>query len=91
MTTTLITNGLPWLASGLVLGAVYFFLLARSAAAIGDAGNWRSAARFLVLRVALAVAVFAMAAMQGAPALLFALTGFLVARAIAISRVRRAG
>ena len=73
-----------WLLGGIALGAVYMRLIARSVAAIGSAAAYRAAAGWLVLRLGLAAAVLALAAMQGAGPLLAALAGFLIARTVAI-------
>ncbi len=88
MTYSMLADGIVWLAAGAVLGAVYFFLLGCSVSAIGRAGDWRGAAVFFVARIALAAGVFAVAAMQGAAALLFALGGFLLARMVTVARIK---
>jgi len=91
MSLSFLLSGLAWLAGGSALGAAYFLLLGRSVGAISGAANRRGAAGYLMVRIGLAVAVFAAAAMQGAKALLFALTGFLIARAVAMARAQRRG
>ena len=88
MTFSLILDGLPWLLAGALIGTVYFFLLGRSVAAIGDQADWRKAVGYLVLRMGFAVCGFAVAAMQGAAPLLFTLVGLLLARMVAIRRVK---
>jgi hypothetical protein len=80
---------LPWLLGGIVLGAVYMHLIARSVAAIEPPASNRAAAGWLVLRMGLSVVVLALAAMQGAGPLLAVLAGFLLSRTVAIRRVRR--
>jgi hypothetical protein len=89
MTLTLLSSNLVWLAAGLALGGAYFALLGRTVAAIEGAADWRGAALWLGVRVALAAGVLALAAMQGAVALIWTLLGFLAARAVAIWRVKR--
>lgn len=89
MTSSLMTDGLPWLLAGAVIGAAYFFLLARSVDAMSTASDWRKAAGYLVLRVAIAVCGFTLAAMQGTAPVLFTLVGLVLARTVAIRRVRR--
>lgn len=88
MTTQTIVTLAPWLLGGIVLGAVYMHLIARSVAAIGPAGSNRSAALWLLLRFAIAAIVLALAAMKGAGPLLAVLAGFLLSRTVAIRRVR---
>ncbi len=77
-----------WLFAGAALGGVYLYLIARSLAAIHAASAWYAAALYLALRIGLAVAAFALAAMSGAAALLLMLAGFLLARTVVIRRVR---
>lgn len=91
MTPTLFANEFFWLVAGLGLGGVYFALLGWTVAAIEGAADWRGAALWLGVRIALAAAVLALATMQGAVALIWTLLGFLAARAVAIWRVKRQG
>ena len=90
MTWTTLTSLAPWLLAGLALGGVYMVLLARSVAAIAGPAAVGAAAAWLILRFGLAAIVLALAAMQGAGPLLAALVGFLIARTIAIRRVKGA-
>lgn len=89
MSMTFLAVGPAWLAAGTVLGAVYFLLVRRSLVALCEGECWRGAAGLLMLRIALAIGTFGVAALQGAGALLFTLTGFIFARTFAVSRVRR--
>jgi len=84
----ILPQALAWLAAGAAMGAAFLYLVARSVAAIRRPGARGAAAGFLVLRMALAVAVFTLAARQGALPLVSALAGFLVARTVAIRRMR---
>jgi len=79
-----------WLAAGGALGLFYFWLLGRSVAAFGQAEGRRRAVLFIVLRLAVAVAVLTAAALQGTGPLLLALAGFVVVRTAAIWRVKGA-
>lgn len=78
---------LPWLAAGVILGAAYMHLIARSVAAIETPAAYPFAAVWLILRIGLAGAVLALAAMQGVGPTLAVLAGFLLARTVAIRRV----
>ena len=88
MTTDLLVKLAPWLLGGGALGAVYMHLIARTVAAIEPPASNRAAAVWLLLRLGLAAAVLAIAAMQGAGPLLAVLAGFLVSRSVAIRRAR---
>ena len=73
---------------GFVVGQLYFHWLERQLA-IWAAGGRRAAwARYLVMRIALVVAVFWAIAHLGPLPLLAAATAFLLARHRAIARVR---
>jgi hypothetical protein len=76
----------PWLFAGAALGAVYMHLIARTVAAIEPPAAYGAAAAWLILRVGLAATVLALAAQQGAGAVLAALLGFMLARTAAIRR-----
>lgn len=78
-----------WLIAGLALGAWYFLLLGRMVATFQVGADWRNAVGYLALRLLIAATGFVFAAKQGALALLCALAGFLLARAIAIRRSER--
>ncbi len=84
MTLLQFAKALPWLFSGLLIGGAYFFLLRRSVDVICGAADWRKAAGYLVLRLAIAICGFSLAAIQGAGPLLWALVGLLVTRTIVI-------
>jgi F1F0 ATPase subunit 2 len=88
MTFVTVIQILAWLAFGAALGAVYFLILGRSVAALADGNDPRRAAVLLIARFGLAAAGFALAAAQGAMALLTALAGVLLARTVAIRRAR---
>jgi len=77
-----------WFAAGVAIGAIYLFLIGRSVEAIMEGGRWHSAALPLLLRIALAVAVFGMGAYQGALPVLSILAGFIAARSIGLRRIR---
>ena len=79
-----------WLAAGIALGAVYLWLVARTVAALTGSGGKAPAALWLVLRMALAVGAFWVAATEGALPVLVMLLGFLIARTVAIRRAREA-
>ena len=68
-----------FVAAGLVAGA-YLWLIDRSIAALCAPRLRFAATGWLGLRLSMAFALFGAAAMQGAPALLAALTGFLSVR-----------
>jgi NhaP-type Na+/H+ or K+/H+ antiporter len=77
-----------WIATGIALGSVYLFLIGRSVEAILGHGRWPTAALPLLLRIALSVAIFGMAARQGALPVLSVLAGFIASRSIGLRRIR---
>ena len=88
MTVAALESLTVWfLAAGLVAGA-YLWLIERSVAALCTSRLRLAAAGWLALRLSLALALFGAAAMQGAPALLAALTGFLSVRTAVLTWVK---
>jgi hypothetical protein len=85
---TLTYDILPWLLAGVAMGSVYLLLIRYSVAAIVD-GRRFGAAPHLVLRIALAAAIFFLAAQQGALPAILVLCGFLLVRMVVLGRVRR--
>lgn len=79
-----------WLAAGAMLGAFYFWLLGLSVAAFSQDGGRGRAFLFIVLRLAVALAVMTLAALQGTGPLLLTLAGFVVIRTLAVWRARGA-
>ena len=71
-----------YLAAGAALGAVYFLLLLRTARLHASRAVAVRIVPLYIMRFAAAGAVFWVVARQGAPALLLALLGFLIARLI---------
>lgn len=82
-----LTTSLLWFGAGALLGTAYLYLIGRSVAAVSDGAAWRVAVP-LALRIALAAGAFVFAARHGALPLLLMLGGFLVARTVALRRVR---
>lgn len=78
-------------AAGLVVGLGYFAALRRTVQLYGAEGNRLAPAVLTVGRIAGAAAFLIVAARLGAVPLLAAFSGFLLARAIALRAVRRAG
>jgi F1F0 ATPase subunit 2 len=77
-----------WFAAGAALAAAYLFFISRTVASVTTPGSGRLGALHLLLRIALAVCVFTLAAQQGAMPLLATLAGFLAARHFVIRRFR---
>lgn len=88
MSMAVLLQALAGLAGGLALGVAYFALLGRSVSATPPPAARPLAALFLLLRLALAAGAFWLAAQSGAVALIAMLAGFLVARGVAIRRVK---
>jgi len=92
-------TGASWLAvqflaqllAGFAVGVVYFESLRRTVVRCTARTGWLEPAALTAGRIAVAVAVFAIAARVGAVALLLCFAGFLLARHIALRRSRRAG
>ncbi len=76
-----------WLIGGLALGAAYLLLLRQSVRALRKGRGRVAAWGALALRLALAVALFGLAARQGAGPLLVALAGFMLARTVLMKRI----
>ena len=76
-------------AAGAAFGRIYFALLGRSVALYITTGSAARAAPRSIARVVAAAAFFALAARLGAPELLAAFLGFLIARARAVRDARR--
>jgi F1F0 ATPase subunit 2 len=74
-------------AAGIVLGALYFVLVHRTARLHAAAGSAGRIVALYALRLALAVIVFWAIAQQGALPLLLALAGFIVARMLVMRRI----
>jgi hypothetical protein len=74
--------------AGTMLGLGYFAALHRTATLVAG-GFWLRPAGLTIARLAAAAAGLGVAARIGAPALLAAFAGFLLARAIALRLVRR--
>ncbi|MCU4651466.1 hypothetical protein N8I71_01360 [Roseibacterium sp. SDUM158016] len=89
MTTDTLALLAPWLLGGMVLGAVYMHLIARTVAALDPSASNRGAIAWVLLRFSMAAAVLSLAAIQGAGPLLAVLAGFLLSRSIAIRRAGR--
>lgn len=77
-----------WIVIGVGLGFVYLHLIGRSVEAIVESGRWQTGALPLLVRIALAVAVFGFVARQGALPVLSVLAGFIAARSIGLRRIR---
>ena len=78
-------------AMGFGLAALYFAALRRTATLIASGAGWRLAIALTVARAAGAIAVLGLTAQWGATALLAALAGFVVARSVALRRIRSIG
>lgn len=74
---------LLFLGAGLMIGAIYFLMLARSLRLFSGSGGTGTVLRLSLGRYALAGAGFWLIAQAGALPLLSALLGFLVARSLA--------
>ncbi len=75
---------------GFAAGVVHFLGLRRNVRLYVSAGRLRHAVALQAARLALTVALFAAAALQGAAPLLLAAGGFLLARAVVLARRERA-
>ncbi len=76
---------------GAAVGVAHFVSLQRNVRLYLSAGRLRHAVALQALRLALTVALFAAAALQGAAPLLLAAGGFLLARTFVLARHQRAG
>ncbi|HLY58870.1 MAG TPA: ATP synthase subunit I [Stellaceae bacterium] len=91
---TLIGTGALGAASattGIAFGLAYFGAVRRTAALLAAHGSWPLAAGLTLCRILAAALLFALAARQGAVALLAAFAGFLLARMIALRSATRSG
>ena len=77
-----LAEAVPYLAVGLVLGAMYFLLLLRAVRLLVSQAAATRTVPLHMARLAGAVAVFWVIAQQGAVPLLSALLGFLIARVV---------
>lgn len=77
--------------AGFGVGLVYFAALRRTVRRFTARDGWLEPVALTMGRIGVAVAVLAIAARAGAAALLVTFTGFLLARAVALYRSRRAG
>jgi F1F0 ATPase subunit 2 len=76
--------------AGTALGLAYFACLRRTVDLFASGAGWARPVLLTLLRIAGAAGALALAARFGAPALLAAFLGFLLARAIALKGARRA-
>ena len=76
-------------AAGLVLGMAYFVSLRRIVQSLAARRAWSSYALSAVARLGAMALFFTFAARWGAPVLLAAFAGFLVARQLAVRSARR--
>jgi F1F0 ATPase subunit 2 len=89
MTMPTLPEALGWILAGAALGAVYLYLVGRTVAALASPAARKAAVGYLVLRFALAVAAFWLAAQSGAAPLLMMFAGFLLARTALLRRATR--
>ena len=89
MTATILLHAAAWVTAGFGFGLAYFAALRRSVDLYAAGRGPLVPALLTAVRIALAIAVFAVAAKSGATALLGAFAGFLVARAVAVRAARR--
>ncbi|MXN67287.1 hypothetical protein GR183_20455 [Stappia sp. GBMRC 2046] len=73
-----------WLMAGGALASVYLYLVGRTVAAVAPPFAPLAAAGYLILRIALAGALFTFAAWNGAWALLTMFAGFLLVRSLSV-------
>lgn len=76
-------------AAGLILGMAYFVSLRRIAQALIARRAWSPYALSAIVRIGATALFFTFAARWGAPVLLAAFAGFLVARQLAVRSARR--
>ncbi len=77
-----------WLAIGMALGGLYFFLLRREVSLLSSHAAAIRIVLFHLIRVAIALAVFWTIAQRGALPLLLALLGFVIARHLVQRSIR---
>lgn len=90
MTAAAIIQVVLWAVAGFGFGLFYLAALRHTVDLFANAGGWRGPVLLTLARLAGAGIFLGLAASFGAPSLLAAFAGFLVARAVAMRRARRA-
>jgi hypothetical protein len=90
MSAAAIISVVLWAVAGFGFGLFYLATLRRTVQLFGSGGGWRGPVLLTLGRLAGAGVFLGLAATFGAPSLLAAFAGFLVARAVAMRRARRA-